>query len=99
MKARQEKEKLTKEKNTEKSSKDYIEALYYHCMYYSEACLKGTTGVVTTAFYKVTMPSNAVRYHALKENICLGNRHLGESFGRNDILKIFLLYEHTFTRG
>ena len=74
MKAKQEKEILMKEKNMEKASEDYIEALYYSRMCYSKACLEGTTGVVTTILRKMT--SNAARYHALNENIKFERRGL-----------------------
>lgn len=66
-KARKLKDDLAKEKSLEKASEEYIDAVYYHRMYNSDACWKGEPRVVTNELGK--LKSDAAKYRAVKENI------------------------------
>ena len=73
--AKQAREELKKEKNMEKATEQFIEALYYYRMYYSEACWKGSVTRVTQGLKKLT--SETAKYHALKENIMIRVKGFG----------------------
>jgi hypothetical protein len=51
--ARRMKEELIKQKNVEKISEEYIDALYYHAMYSSAACWKGDPKNVSVELSKL----------------------------------------------
>ena len=54
---------------------DYIDALYYHKMYHSNACWKGNQRVVSRELKKLT--SQTSKYLAIKENINMRVKGLG----------------------
>ena len=68
-KSKQAKEDIKREKNMAKASEDYIEAIYYHRMYDSMACWKGSASRVNEGLKKLT--SKTAKYDALKENIMI----------------------------
>ena len=61
------KEDMVKAKTLEKTTEDYIEALYYYKMYNSPACWKGDPKVVAKELKK--LGSETAKRNALKENI------------------------------
>ena len=65
--ARREKEELLKEKNLEDATKEFIEGLYYHRMYFSPACWKDDYRIVARELRKSS--SESAKYQALKKNI------------------------------
>ena len=67
--ARREKEEMFKERNLENATEDFIEALYYHQMYFSPACWKVDPRCVARELRKLS--SESAKYHALKENIMI----------------------------
>jgi hypothetical protein len=64
--ARRIKEEIIREKNLEKATEEYIDALYYYQMYFSPACWKTDPTVVAKELKKLT--SETMKYSALKEN-------------------------------
>eukprot|EP00956_Cyclotella_meneghiniana_P040742 scaffold203759_cov73-Cyclotella_meneghiniana.AAC.1 len=68
-KARKKKEDMLRELSIEKASEDYIDAVYYHRMYSSDACWKGEPRIVTTELGKLS--SDTAKYRAVKENITI----------------------------
>ena len=56
-------------------TEDYIDALYYHKMYNSDACWKGSPRVVNRELKQLT--SEATKYTAMKENIRMPIKGLG----------------------
>jgi len=67
--AKHAKEEILKEKNRRKVTEEYIDALYYHCMYNSDACWKGDPRMVTKELKK--LKSKSTKYKAVKENILI----------------------------
>jgi len=67
--AQQQKEELAKEKSMANASEEFIDGLYYHSMYFSDACWKDDYQVVAINLLK--LKSDAARYNALKENILI----------------------------
>ena len=67
--ARREKEEMFKERNLENATEEFIEALYYHQMYFSPACWKDDPRCVARELRKLS--SESAKYHALKENIMI----------------------------
>jgi hypothetical protein len=65
--ARRMKEELIKQKNIEKATEEYIDALYYHAMYSSAACWKGDPKIVSVELSK--LKTQTAKYNAVKENI------------------------------
>ena len=65
--ARREKEEMAREKNMNKATDEYIEALYLIRMYSSDACVKGNPRGVTQLLKKLN--AKTARYNALKTNI------------------------------
>ncbi len=63
------KEEIIREKNFEKATEEYIDALYYYQMYFSPACWKTDPEVVAKELKKLT--SETMKYSALKENITI----------------------------
>ena len=59
----------------EKASEYYFEAIYYHRMYYSMACWKGSASRVNEGLKKLT--SKMAKYDALKENIMIRVKGFG----------------------
>ena len=57
------------ENSLEKASEEYIDAVYYHQMYSSEACWKNHPKVVTSELGKLS--SESTKYYAIKENIMI----------------------------
>jgi hypothetical protein len=53
----------------EKAREEFIEGLYYHQMYFSDACWKNDQRFVARNLGKLS--SNASKYNALKENIMI----------------------------
>mmetsp|Transcript_29604 Transcript_29604/g.62781 ORF Transcript_29604/g.62781 Transcript_29604/m.62781 type:complete len:567 (+) Transcript_29604:520-2220(+) len=80
-KAKQARENIKREKNMEKASEQYIEAIYYHRMYDSMACWKGSTARVSTGLKKLT--SETARYEALKENIMVRVKGFGWEWAKH----------------
>ena len=80
-KAKQRKEEIRKEKNMEKATEEFIEALYYHRMYNSDACWKGSVIRVTKGLKQLT--SETARYDALKENIMIRVKGFGWEWARH----------------
>jgi hypothetical protein len=74
-KARRIKEELIKEKNLEKATEEYIDALYYYQMNFLPACWKTDPKIVATELKKLTLET--MRYSALKENITIRVKGLG----------------------
>ena len=74
-KARKKKEDMLRELSIEKASEDYIDAVYYHRMYSSDACWKGEPRIVTTELGKLS--SDTAKYRAVKENITIRVRGFG----------------------
>ncbi len=68
-KAQKKKEDMLREKSLEKASEEYIDAVYYHRMYSSDACWKNDPKVVTSELGKLN--SESAKYHAIKENIMI----------------------------
>ena len=66
-KARKVKEDMLKEKGMEKASEQFIGSLYYHQMYFSEACWKGDSRVMARELKKIK--SDNGKYTVLKENM------------------------------
>ena len=62
-KLKQEKEYIKRGKNMAKASEEYIEAIYYHRMYDSMACWKGSASRVNEGLKKLT--SKTAKYDAL----------------------------------
>ena len=60
------KEELMKDNNKKKASESFIDALYYHEMYFSPACWK-TENIVNRELQK--FKSKSAKLYALKENI------------------------------
>ena len=60
------KEELMKDNNKKKASESFIDALYYHEMYFSPACWK-TENIVDRELQK--LKSKSAKLYALKENI------------------------------
>jgi hypothetical protein len=52
--ARRIKEELIRQKNDNKMTEDYIDALYHYKMYHSDACWKGSPRVVSRELKKLT---------------------------------------------
>lgn len=65
--AKRKKKELLKQLGMKKAQEAYIDAIYYHRMYDSEACWKGNPKVVTANLRK--LKSESTKYEALKENI------------------------------
>ena len=65
--AKRKKKELLKQLGMKKAQEAYIDAIYYHRMYYSEACWKGDPKVVTANLRR--FKSESSKYEALKENI------------------------------
>jgi hypothetical protein len=63
------KEEIIREKNLEKATEEYIDALYYYQMYFSPACWKTDPKVVAKELKKLT--SETMKHSALKENITI----------------------------
>ena len=74
-KARREKEELAREKNMEKATEEYIEAMFLIKMYNSDACLKDDPKNVTKLMKK--LKSETARYDALKKNITIQVKGFG----------------------
>ena len=73
--ARQQKEELAKEKSMANASEEFIDGLYYHSMYFSDACWKDDYQVVAINLLK--LKSDAARYNALKDNILIQVKGFG----------------------
>ena len=65
--ARREKEELAREKNMEKATEEYIEAMFLIKMYNSDACVKDDPKNVTKLMKK--LKSETAQFDALKKNI------------------------------
>ena len=65
--ARREKEEMAREKNMEKATEEYIEAMFLIQMYHSDACIKDDPKNVTKLMKK--LKSETAQYDALKKNI------------------------------
>ena len=59
----------------EKASEEYIEAIYYHWMYDSMACWKGSASRINEGLKKLT--SKTAKYDALKEHIIIRVKGFG----------------------
>ncbi len=55
-----------KEKNINNVTEEYIDALYYHCMWSSDACRKNDPTNVTQELKK--LHSQSAKYNTIKEN-------------------------------
>jgi hypothetical protein len=73
--ARRVREELIRERNDKKMTEDYIDALYYHKMYNSDACWRGSPGIVSRELKKLS--SDRAKYTAVKENIRMRVKGLG----------------------
>ena len=80
-KAKQAKEDIKKEKNMEKATELYIEAIYYFRMYDSLACWKGSVKRVDEGLKRLT--SETARYEALKENIMMRVKGFGWEWAKH----------------
>ena len=69
------KEEMAREKNMEKATDEYIEALYLINMYASEACVKGDKRGVKRMLKK--LKSKTAKYNAIKANITLRVKGFG----------------------
>ena len=61
------KEELAKEKGMKNATEEFIDGLYYHGMYFSEACWKDDPRVVKRNLKK--LKSETAKYKALKEKV------------------------------
>ena len=68
-KAWKRKEDVILEESLEKKSKEYIDAVYYHRMYHSDACWKDDPKDVTSELGKLKF--DTAKYRAIKENIMI----------------------------
>ena len=64
-----------------KASEDYIEAIYYHRMYDSMACWKGSASRVNEGLKKLR--SKMAKYDALKENIMIQVKGFGWEWAKH----------------
>jgi hypothetical protein len=69
------KEELAKEKGMENATEEFIDGLYYHDMYFSEACWKDDPRVVKRNLKK--LKSETAEYKAPKENILIQVKGFG----------------------
>jgi hypothetical protein len=69
------KEELAKETGMENAMEEFIDGLYYHGMYFSEACWKDDPRVVKRNLKK--LKSETAKYIALKENILIRVKGFG----------------------
>ena len=79
--ARRVKEEMTREKNMEKVTDEYIEALYLIRMYDSDACVKGDARGVKRLLKK--LKSKTARYNAIKTNITIRVKGFGWEWCRH----------------
>ena len=97
-KARKKKEDMFWEMSLEKASEEYIDAVYYHQMYSSEACWKNHPKVVTSELGKLS--SESTKYYASKENIMIQVKAFGWNWCKHPWSKdgykysIFKLAQH-----
>jgi hypothetical protein len=83
--AQQRKEELVKEKDMEQAREEFIEGLYYHQLYFSDACWKNDQRVVARNLGKLTL--DASKYNALKENIMIQVKGFGWEWCKHAWLK------------
>ena len=78
---RQMKEELTREKGLENATEEFTDGLYYHDMYFSEACWKDDPRVVERNLKK--LKSEMGKYNSLKENILIRVKGFGWEWCRH----------------
>ena len=79
--AKQVRENLKKERNMEKASEEFIEAIYYYWMYYSDACWKGSVSRVKQGLKRLATKTG--KYEALKENIMMRVKGFGWEWAKH----------------